>query len=138
MTAAYDKILMIQIVGFSIILFIGLIVVIVSIVLIKKFDLPKYVYVLPLILLVVGCVIVFDSVVPMVKDVQTKSYISYTGEFECTNMGSSSRNCSKLLDGSDTIVYSTTGIMIESGNTYIGKIIYGEHSHIVVDMELFD
>ena len=135
---AYDNILMTRIIGMSIVLFIGLVVVIVSTILIKKFDVPKYVYVLPLILLVVGCVIVFDSVVPMAKDVQANSYITYTGEFECTNRGSSSRVCSKLLDGSDTIVYSTRGIMIESGNTYIGKIIYGEHSHIVVDIELFD
>ena len=143
MIKEYRAVILQKLIPLSILLFLGIIgLAVLSILIIrcaKRDNWEKGMTVFCLVLCLTGIVVgIFCArdLPPMIKDVRESSYVTYTGEWETYEGGSTSRNCSDLLDGSGiTLFHSSSGMAY--GHHY-GTIVYGEHSHFVVKFDLSD
>ena len=70
----------------------------------------------------------------MVKDIREDSYVTYSGPVKRYH-GGGTTNCTKLLDGSGIILQSTGGI---TKGTFNATVVYGEHSHRLLEIEFSD
>ena len=133
--AMYKSLLIRHIVALGLIVLLGLALCVAGIVLIKKLDLDKWLYALCIVGVIVGIVCASDAI-PMYLDLKNNDYVEYTGSFEQYAGSSWSRDSTKLLDGSDMVLHSER--MALSYGKYTGRIVYAQHSHIVVEIELLD
>lgn len=134
-TEIYKSILGKHIAALLLVVILGVMVCVAGIVLVKKLDLPKYLYVFCIGVLVIGIICAYD-VVPMFRDLNNEAYVEYIGSFEQYAGSSWSRDSTMILDGSDMVLHSER--MTLSYGRYNGRIVYAKHSRIVVDMEIFE
>ena len=85
--------------------------------------------------IVFGVVISVQDYPPLVKDIREDSYVIYSGPVKRYN-GGGTTNCTKLLDGSGIILQST-GKGVTKG-TFNATVVYGEHSHRLLEIEFSD
>lgn len=131
----YNSLLTRHIVALLFVVLTGLAICVVGIILVKRFDLDKWLYALCVGTFIVGVICAHDAV-PLYLDLRNNDYIEYVGTFEQYAGDSRSRDNTRLLDGTETVLYSER-MSLPYGQHH-GRIVYAKRSHIVVQTELFE
>ena len=84
--------------------------------------------------IVLGVIFSVQNYPPLVKDIREDAYVTYSGPVKRYH-GGGHTDCTELLDGSGIILQSTGGI---TKGTFNATVVYGEHSHQLLEIEFSD